>query len=230
MLFTVFNSPRGGTLDSLTHLVSIPLQNADITDRWNLGLKKLLLSLILLASLPLVAVEDIDYPQNFYIEYQKLSQGSIFHVLHTDGTPFGKVIRTLDDKQELLFYVGDDKLVAKAELEKEGKTTTAIIELADGEELGWFCATIYTLYPDDFKLYSSTHCLIANGQMNWIGTFFRLTDPHNRHRELATFARPRFQLHCDSWHIEIVRDGIIDPAILVLIGAFQTSLNLGLEG
>lgn len=185
--------------------------------------------LIILSCNSLLA-EEPDYPKNFYIEYQRLSQGSLFHVMRSDGIRLGKVERKTGSHDELMFYTLDDKPLTRAALEKKGYITTARVSRADGEELGWFAATIYNLYPAEFKLYSKEGLLIAVGEMNWIGSAFRLYDPNNGHREFATFSRPRFKLHTDSWHVEITREGVIAPEILILIGAFQTSLNLGLEG
>lgn len=193
-------------------------------------LHRVLLVLILFAKLSPNAYAS-PYPKNFYVEYQRLTQGTLFHVMQADGTRFGKVERdTNKNDEELLFRRFDERLIAKAVLEKIGSVTTAWFTSASGEPLGSFSATIYNIYPAEFNLYSNEGLVIAKGEMNWIGTCFRLFDPENRHREFAFFCRPRFKLHSDSWHAEVIREGIIDPVVLILIGAYKTSLNLGLEG
>jgi len=192
-------------------------------------LKRFLLLFLLLTPFSLPAT-DVSYPKNFYIQYQTLSYGTLFHVMQDNGTPFGKVVRKLGPKEQLLFYTLDDQLIVQAELEKNGSDTTAKVKWPNGEELGRFTATIYTIYPADFKLYINKNQLIAKGSMNWVGTRFTLTDPNNAHREFVIYSRSRSNFHADRWHIEINRQGEIDPALLVIIGSYQTSLNLGLEG
>lgn len=186
----------------------------------------LILFFAFISAIPLSATE---FPKHFYVQYQKLTNGTLFDVMRKDGSPFGRVIRKKGVREQLFYQSLDDELIAYAEIEKNDSTIIARLKKSSGEQIGWFLATIYNFYPTEYKLYKKEDLLIASGSMNWVGTRFTLVDPHNGHIEFATFFRRRF-IGSEAWHVEINRDNEIDPATLVIIGAFQSSLNLGLEG
>ncbi len=177
---------------------------------------------------PLQAIAD-PVPTQFNIQYQPLSQGSFFYVQQNHRS-LAKVLRTVGGNELFCYQTLDNQVIATLEIEKVGSTTIGKMYGPEGDKIGWFTASIYTLYPEEFLLYDASDALIAIGWMNWICNRFTLTAPHNDKLEYATFTRPYFKLHSDSWHAEIKNSAVIDPAAFVLIGAYQTSLNLGLEG
>lgn len=180
---------------------------------------------------PLFSFENESIPKKFRIQYQLLSKGTFFHVIQDEEKkPFAKILRETGALEKLFFLNLDDRLIALAEIQKNASTTTTIVRNGNGEEIGWFAAFIPNLYPSQFKLYENSNRLIATGTMNWVGSRFTLADPENPHRVYAVFTRPRFKLHSDSWQVEISKECAIDPILFVIIAAFQTSLNLGLEG
>ncbi|MCH9627030.1 MAG: hypothetical protein S4CHLAM2_06640 [Chlamydiales bacterium] len=179
--------------------------------------------------LPVAATAADAVPTRFNIQYQPLSKGALFYVQQNHRS-FAKVMRSVGESEHFCYQTMDDHVLATVEIEKVGSTTIGHMYGPDGDKIGSFTATIYTVYPDEFMLYDASDELIAIGWMNWICNRFTLTDPQNDRREYATFTRPYFKLHSDSWHAEIKSTDVINPAAFVLISAYQTSLNLGLEG
>ena len=168
--------------------------------------------------------------QEYVIRYQSLTSGSVFHVETIDGERIGKVIREQQNENvDYTLFGKEEQILASAKTVRYKADTIVTLIDPKGEDIGWFAAQIYNLYPTEYKVYASQNRLVAKGFMNWLGNSFALTDPNNPKAYLVTFLRPRFKLFNDNWHFQVHTEGAIDFRILCVIGTFQTACDLKFE-
>ena len=66
--------------------------------------------------------------------------------------------------------------------------------------------------------------LIAqSNKVDWLATSFTLKDDWGA--VVATIERPMFNWFGDNWTINIVNNDVVDPRVLVMIGAYKTSVD-----
>lgn len=190
-------------------------------------MKKFLISLVTLLACTTNAFAALpaQMPDQFKITERFFSLTSTFDVESAEFK-LGKVHRKfLSLNLEYDFYDNDEQLQAKARM--RWIAWGPIFDITDGLDvpMGRVEQRIFTFFPT-FDIISPAEQKQATAKLNFWGTKYTLKDPVTE-CEMATISRPFFHFFCDYWTVDILHQEIlaqkdINPALFILIAAFQT--------
>ena len=189
-------------------------------------MKKLLFTvLMLLYTQTGFALSFAEIPNEFYINEHWFSLTRNFDI-KSENQNFGIVYRKLLSLTLAYEFLDpNDNSIAIAKSRFFSLTTKFDVYDKQGNLLGIANENFFAFFPT-FDLYDSDgETKLARAKMNFWGTSFTIYDPVTD-TEMATMSRSYFRLK-DNWTVNITNRPIfnqkhIDPALLIIVLAFQT--------
>ncbi len=176
------------------------------------------------ASLPALPEEEL--PKEFFVKYNALQSPSVFFLDSLQELPFAKVLKEEGPLfLSLSFRDLSEKVLATAQGACEKAETKLTVFDPNETKLGTILRKKTQIAPATYQVLGMGDRVIAEGQMNWLGTRFILSDPNNTHLAFATFYRPYFNMWGDYWYVQIHRQDSLDPRLIVMIATLQTYID-----
>lgn len=84
----------------------------------------------------------------------------------------------------------------------------------------------FSLAPSQYVILDARGCPLAYAKGNLLGTLFSLYETNGEERLIATFYRPPMHILGDPWWVTLEQPTPIDERLIVILGAFQATLDL----
>ncbi len=147
---------------------------------------------------------------------------------YPEDHPFGKV--TMENRDTFTYFHYTDsegKLVALARAEKSTHHDVITVYDDNSSLLGIIERSGRIASQSSYSLFDSSSQLVANGQVNFLGTRLHFTPHDDDDKELVLYYRPYFLLLGDYWYTRVLVQEKIDERLIVMVGAIHSTLLMG---
>ncbi|WPU65370.1 hypothetical protein [Peredibacter starrii] len=174
------------------------------------------------------ACPSIELPTQFKAREQWASLG-VDMDLSANKTRLGEIEeRVVRLTPTFDLYNIDGKKVAHARKKLFSWGTTIEVSDCEGNLIGKVKENILRSIWDFYTRYeildANDNVIAATEKMEFFSTEFKVfTHKDKKKEEIMRMTRPMINVLVDNWNIKILKEGVIDPRILVMIPAFKTS-------
>ena len=184
-----------------------------------------IITLMLFPFLSFADCEVPSIPNQFTLNERIISFTTTFDLQDDDGT-FGKIEEKFL-KLTRSFNYTDSSGYKVAEAREKPFSWGVQVDVFDcqGQKIGTIKENILKSLFKASTTYTIENVIgnvvAVSNKVDIVATSFTLTDPSGK--KIATLKRPMINLFGDNWNVKVYNHDILDPRILVMIGAYKTS-------
>lgn len=171
-----------------------------------------------------------EFPKKFFFTANHVVEDYITgYILETDYKETFGVVEKIKGSLHDVFIFKDNakRLLSLGRVTQEPGVGRIELEIEE-HYCGSIQHTVSSLGTGEYTIYDEQERPIGFGAMNWLASRFTITSIFGARQPIATFCRPFFRLPVgkDYWRVEIHDIDLINPRLLLMIGAFQSELEI----